>query len=70
MILLKYALGAIWNSMVLLQYAFRDSQELHDIVRVCLWGRQQLLHEIVKVWLRGGQELYGFAKYAFSGSPQ
>ena len=56
--------------MVLLQYAFRDSQELHDIVRVCLWGRQQLLHEIVKVWLRGGQELYGFAKYAFSGSPQ
>ena len=64
MILLKYALG--WNSMVLLQYAFRDSKELHDIVRVCL--QQQLLHEIDKVWLWGGQELYGFAKYAFSGS--
>ena len=43
MILSKYASGVVRNSMILPKCAFKRSQKLsYDIVKVCLWGGQEL----------------------------
>ena len=69
--------------MILPEYAFRGSQELHDIVKVCFRGAvrnsmalskyafrdSQDLHDIVKERIEGGQEPFDIAKVCLLAQP-